>query len=143
VLYLISRTNSRFLEIGAIHPNGRWIAGIRAMQFLSQPQWYVSGQACALCDQERHLAHIVRANDKWFAYDATHADREGSGFLLLGSFVRRLTAMEAAQAETLRTESEIPEAPNPDLVRELTIGMLAGAGQELGDSRRRQHNSHQ
>jgi hypothetical protein len=109
------------------------------MQFSSQPQWYISGQACALCDQERHLAHIVRANDKWFAYDATHADSEGHGFLLLGSFVRRLTAMEAAQAATLRTESEVPEAPDSDRVRELTIGMLVGAGQAPGDSRRRQH----
>jgi hypothetical protein len=116
------------------------------MQFLSQPQWYVSGQACALCDQERHLAHIVRANDKWFAYDATHADKEGRGFLLLGSFVRRLMAMEAAQAATLmqmQTESEVPEAPDSDRVQELTIGMLAGAGQSPGDSRRRQHDGHQ
>jgi hypothetical protein len=109
------------------------------MQFLSQPQWYVSGQACALCDQERHLAHIVRANDKWFVYDATHADSEGRGFLLLGSFVRRLTAMEAAQAETLRTESEIPEESDSERVRELTICMLAGAEQATGDSRRRQY----
>jgi hypothetical protein len=107
------------------------------MQFLSQPQWYVSGQACALCDQERHLAHIVRANDKWFAYDATHTDRGGRGFLLLGSFVRRLTAMEAAQAETLRTESEVPEAPDSDRVRELTIGMLMEVGPAVDDFRRR------
>jgi hypothetical protein len=110
------------------------------MQFLSQPQWYVSGQACALCDQERHLAHIVRANDKWFVYDATHADREGRGFLLLGSFVRRLTAMEAAQAETLRTDSDVPEASDSDRVRELTIGMLADAGRATGDSRHRHYH---
>jgi hypothetical protein len=112
------------------------------MPFLNQPQWYVSGQACALCDQERHLAHIVRANDKWFAYDATHSDKEGSGFLLLGSFVRRRTAMEAAQAETLRTESDVPQAPDSDRVQELTIGMLADASQSSGDSRRRQHAHH-
>ena len=106
------------------------------MQFLNQPQWYVSGQACALCDQERHLAHIVRANDKWFAYDATHSDREGSGFLLLGSFVRRGMAMEAAQAEILRTESDIPQAPDSDRVRELTMGMLADAYLPAGDAHR-------
>jgi hypothetical protein len=110
------------------------------MQFLSQPQWYVSGQACALCDQERHLAHIVRANDKWFAYDATHSDRGGTGFLLLGSFVRRVTAMEAAQAETLRCESEVPEAADSERVRELTIGMLADASPATGDSRRRDYH---
>jgi hypothetical protein len=109
------------------------------MQFESHPQWYVSGQACALCDQERHLAHIVKANDKWFAYDATHANVEGSGFLLLGSFVRRLTAMEAAQAEILRTDAEVPQAPDPDRVRGFTISMLADASQATGNSRRRQH----
>jgi hypothetical protein len=112
------------------------------MPLLSQPQWYVSGQACALCDQERHLAHVVRANDKWFAYDATHSDSAGSGFLLLGSFVRRLTAMEAAQTETLRTESEVPEAPDTERVRELTIGMLADVGTSATDFRRRHHAHH-
>jgi hypothetical protein len=111
------------------------------MQFLTQPQWYVSGQACALCDQERHLAHIVRANDKWFAYDATHSDTAGSGFLLLGSFVRRLTAMEAAQAEILRTESDVPEAADSERVRELTIGMLADAVPAPAYTRRR-HQAH-
>ena len=131
------------LAIRAIHPIGKSTARISAMQFLSQPQWYVSGQACALCDQERHLAHIVRANDKWFAYDATHADSQGSGFLLLGSFVRRTTAMEAAQAETLRTESEIPEAPDTERVRDLTIGMLADVGQATEDFRRRHHHYQQ
>lgn len=115
--------------MGTIHPIGRQIAESKLlMQFISEPQWYVSGHACALCDQERHLAHIVKAGDRWFAYDATHADRDGRGFLLLGSFIRRLTAMEAAQAETLRTENDIPEAPDSDRVRELTIGMLADAG---------------
>lgn len=110
------------------------------MQFLSQPQWYVSGQACALCDQERHLAHIVRANDKWFAYDATHSDRGGRGFLLLGSFVRRLTAMEAAQAETLKFASDVPEASDSDRVRELTLTMLADVGHSAEESRRRHYN---
>jgi len=99
------------------------------MQYVSQPQWYVSGQACALCDQERHLAHVVRANDKWFAYDATHPDRDGTGFLLLGSFVRRCTAMEAAQVETLRTDAEVPQATDSERVRELTIAMLTDVGQ--------------
>ena len=107
------------------------------MEFLSQPQWYVSGQACALCDQERHLAHIVRANDKWYVYDATHPNREGDGFLLLGSFVRRMTAMEAAQAETLKTDSEVPEETDSERVRELTISMLADAGHATSNSRRR------
>jgi len=109
------------------------------MQFASQPQWYVSGHACALCDQERHLAHVVRANDKWFAYDATHADRDGSGFLLLGTFVRRRTAMEAAQADTLRTEAEVPQARDIDRVRELTVAMLADTPTATGHSRRRQY----
>ena len=107
------------------------------MQFLSQPQWYVSGHACALCDQERHLAHIVRANDKWFVYDATRTDRGGRGFLLLGSFVRRTTAMEAAQAETLRIDSDVPESADSDRVRDLTIGMLANVGPVVEDFRRR------
>jgi hypothetical protein len=109
------------------------------MQFVSQPQWYVSGEACALCDQERHLAHIVRANDKWFAYDATHPNGEGTGFLLLGSFVRRVTAMEAAQSATLKTESEIPQEADFDRVRELTLSMLADSTPATEHSRRRQH----
>lgn len=115
------------------------------MEFVSQPQWYISGRACALCDQERHLAHIVRANDKWFAYDATHPNVEGSGFLLLGSFQRRLTAMEAAQSDTLNSETEVPQEADTERVRELTISMLADVVQETanpGNSRRRQHSHH-
>lgn len=66
-----------------------------------QPQWYVSESVCALCDQGRHLAHIVRVGPRWFAFDATRRKREGIGCLLLGSFARQSAAMEAAESATV------------------------------------------
>src|SRR5579862_8647095 len=107
------------------------------MTLAGQPQWFVSGEACALCDDERHLAHIVRAGSRWFAFDATHPNGEGIGCLFLGSFVRRSTAMAAAESETLQTEIAAPESPNNSRVRELTMGMLKNSGR-----RRRVHVQH-
>jgi hypothetical protein len=97
---------------------------LRGMTVFGHPQWFVAGEACALCDEERHLAHIVRAGNKWFAFDATHPNGEGVGCLFLGSFVRRLSAMAAAETETLHKEVSAPESPDTSRVRELTLGML-------------------
>lgn len=107
------------------------------MTVAGHPQWFVSGEACALCDDERHLAHIVRAGNRWFAFDATHPNGEGVGCLFLGSFVRRLTAMAAAESETLQTDVVAPESSNTGRVRELTMEMLKDSGR-----RRQVHIQH-
>lgn len=60
--------------------------------------WRMSDRVCGLCDQERHLAHIVKLGGRWFAFDATHSSAEGNGFLFLGSFAGRAAAMNAAES---------------------------------------------
>lgn len=113
------------------------------MTIVGQPQWFISGEACALCDGERHLAHIVRAGTRWFVFDATHPNGHGIGCLFLGSFIRRLTAMAAAESETLPAETSAPmEAADPNRVQELTIGMLKDAEAARITSRRRRVHSH-
>jgi hypothetical protein len=62
-----------------------------------QPVWQISDHVCTRGDHERHLAHIVRLGDRWFAFDATHSGSDGNGFLFLGSFARKETAMKAAE----------------------------------------------
>ena len=64
-------------------------------------KWYVSENVCALCDPERHLAHVVRLRSQWFVIDATHSSAEKMGCLFIGSFARRQTAMQTAEAEVL------------------------------------------
>src|SRR6185437_6109579 len=64
-------------------------------------KWYVSDNVCALCDPERHLAHVVRLRSQWFVIDATHTSFEKLGCLFIGSFARRQTAMQAAESEGL------------------------------------------
>ena len=112
------------------------------MTLVGQPQWYISGEACALCDGERHLAHIVRAGTRWFAFDATQPNGHGIGCLFLGSFIRRLTAMAAAEAETIPPEISAPEAADPSRVQQLTIGMLKDAEAARTRSRRLRVHSH-
>jgi hypothetical protein len=107
------------------------------MPAIPHPQWFVSGLACALCDDERHLAHVVRAGNRWFAFDATRANSEGNGCRLLGSFIRRLTAMAAAESETLGSRPVVAETSNAGRVHELTISMLKDFGR-----RRREHAEH-
>jgi len=46
--------------------------------------WTDSETVCCLADSERHLGHIVKAEDSWLAFDATHLSERGTGFRLLG-----------------------------------------------------------
>src|SRR5579871_3531538 len=71
------------------------------MQHITLAQWYVSDNICALCDSERHLAHVANVRGLWFVFDATHPNNNELGCRLLGTFARKLTAMEAAESELL------------------------------------------
>jgi len=46
--------------------------------------WRDSDAVCCLVDGERHLGHIVKADEHWLAFDATHLGGSGTGFRLLG-----------------------------------------------------------
>jgi hypothetical protein len=59
--------------------------------------WRDSPSVCALADDERHLGHIVRADNCWLAFDATRLNQTGSGFLLLGSCVNIAVAKSAVE----------------------------------------------
>jgi SOS-response transcriptional repressor LexA len=63
---------------------------------LKRPDWRISDHVCVRSDHERHLAHIIKLGDEWLAFDATRYNREGNGFLCLGSFAQREAAMDAA-----------------------------------------------
>ncbi len=81
------------------------------MQNLSPVQWQVSENVCALCDSERHLAHLVMLRSRWFAFDATRSNEQGTGFKLLGSFARLETAMEIIESETLGIRQTAVQQP--------------------------------
>jgi len=51
---------------------------------LHMPVWTDSDSVCCLADDERHLGHIVRADDGWLAFDATHLNDTGTSFRCLG-----------------------------------------------------------
>jgi hypothetical protein len=90
-------------------------------------KWYVSDNVCALCDPERHLAHVVRLRSQWFVIDATHSSFEKMGCLFIGSFARRQTAMQAAEAEVLGHPAPIAmRGGTPDMsrVRGLAAALL-------------------
>jgi hypothetical protein len=62
-----------------------------------QPEWQIADGVCALCDSERHLAHIVLVGDRWFVFDATHTGETEAGFFFVGSYAEREAAMDAAE----------------------------------------------
>jgi hypothetical protein len=90
-------------------------------------KWYVSENVCALCDLERHLAHVVRLRSQWFVIDATHFSAQKMGCLFIGSFARRQTAMQAAEAEVLGHPAPIAMRggiPDMSRVRGLAAALL-------------------
>jgi hypothetical protein len=104
------------------------------MRISAIPQWFVSDNVCALCDHDRHLAHIVRQGSQWFAFDATRPNPEGLGCLFLGSFARSLTAMEFAQSETLKIPARVscrPVSTASRHFRNLPVEMPHDSGKAL------------
>jgi hypothetical protein len=90
-------------------------------------KWYVSENVCALCDPERHLAHVVRLRGQWFVFDATHASIPKMGCLFVGSFARRQTAMQAAESEVLGHPAPVAMrggAPDMSRVRGMAAALL-------------------
>ena len=62
------------------------------------PKWSNSGNICALTDGERHLGHIVRADQGWLAFDGTHVNGDGCSFQTLGFF----PSIESARKAVMR-----------------------------------------
>jgi hypothetical protein len=63
----------------------------------SMPEWRDSASICALADGERHYGHIVKIDGRWHAFDGTHSDPDGTGFLRLGSFSSMGSAKQAVE----------------------------------------------
>jgi len=59
--------------------------------------WRDSIAICALADGERHLGHILKIGERWYAFDATHFNEESNGFRSLGSFASVASAKEAVE----------------------------------------------
>ena len=70
-------------------------------QMQTSAAWRNATNVCAFSDNERHLGHIVRAGEGWLAFDATHANEQGSWFRSLGYFPAITMAKEAVQLATL------------------------------------------
>ncbi|HVY91147.1 MAG TPA: hypothetical protein VHA14_00305 [Bryobacteraceae bacterium] len=70
---------------------------IERQHIAGAPAWRTSAHICALADGERHLGHIVKMGMRWHAYDATHSNETGDGFLCLGNFVSMESAKEAVE----------------------------------------------
>jgi len=101
-------------------------------------KWYVSENVCALCDPERHLAHVVRLRSQWYVIDATHTSFEKMGCLFIGSFARRQTAMQAAESEVLGHPAPIAMrrgAPDMSRVRGLAAALLRQSGRPSSQAR--------
>jgi hypothetical protein len=68
---------------------------------LKSPQaaeaWRNSPEICALADGERHLGHILRIGERWYAFDATHFNEESNGFRTLGAFASISSAKTAVE----------------------------------------------
>ena len=62
--------------------------------------WHDSPSVCALTNDHRHLGHVVRARNRWIAFDATHTDAEGSGFRFLGFWLSAALAKCAVELAT-------------------------------------------
>jgi hypothetical protein len=54
------------------------------IEILCTATWTDSETVCCFANGERHLGHIVKADDSWLAFDATHLSERGTGFRLLG-----------------------------------------------------------
>jgi hypothetical protein len=63
----------------------------------SMPEWRNSASVCALADGERHYGHIVKIDGRWYAFDGTHPDPDGRGFLRLGSFASVHSAKQVVE----------------------------------------------
>jgi hypothetical protein len=63
----------------------------------ARPAWRDSEGICALADGERHMGHIVKIGERWYAFDATHFNEESDGFRRLGSFACTSSAKEAVE----------------------------------------------
>src|SRR5580698_9250419 len=68
--------------------------------------WTDSETVCCLSDGERHLGHIVKADDSWLAFDATHLSERGTGFRLLGCCITIALARYAVE-EVFRKDCAI------------------------------------
>jgi hypothetical protein len=59
--------------------------------------WRDSIAICALADGERHLGHILKIGERWYAFDATRFNEESNGFRSLGTFASVGSAKEAVE----------------------------------------------
>ncbi len=75
-------------------------------RILHAATWTDSETVCCLANGERHLGHIVKADDSWLAFDATHLSERGTGFRLLGCCTT-ITLAKYAVEQVFRKECAI------------------------------------
>jgi hypothetical protein len=71
--------------------------------------WWNSQKVCVLSDAERHLGHAIQFHGRWYAFDATHRNTEGTDFAFLGAF----GSSDAARRNVEQMALEDRERPYP------------------------------
>jgi hypothetical protein len=69
--------------------------------------WWNSPEVCVLADGERHLGHAIQFHRKWYAFDATRRNVEGTDFAFVGAFGNSDAARRNVEQTTLK-EQEPP-----------------------------------
>ncbi len=72
--------------------------------------WWNSQKVCVLSDAERHLGHTIQFHGRWYAFDATRRNTEGTDFAFVGAFgssdAAQRNVEQAALNERERTGAE-------------------------------------
>ena len=74
----------------------------RPFQIVGNPVWTNAANMAVLCDDERHLGHIVQAKG-WHAFDGTKMNEDSDSYRYIGAFPTKRQAKDAVEGsvETL------------------------------------------
>ncbi len=82
--------------------------------------WWNSQEVCVLSDGERHLGHAIQFHGRWYAFDATRRNTEGTDFAFVGAFGssdaarRNVEQMALKERERPRAEKDPASAPGAE-----------------------------
>jgi hypothetical protein len=69
--------------------------------------WWNSQEVCVLSDAERHLGHAIQFHGRWYAFDATRRNTEGTDFAFVGAFGSSDAARRNVEQMALRDRERL------------------------------------
>lgn len=72
--------------------------------------WWNSQEVCVLSDAERHLGHAIQFHGRWYAFDATRRNTEGTDFAFVGAFGSSDAARRNVEQMALREGERLAAA---------------------------------